>query len=96
LGYIDVLLEGQNMTQDEINQIYQRIAWLERKMVRLLWALTSVVSLFAGWLVSHAVFGDSPGWLKVGVFVAIWLVVGWILIRMELKGAPEHIEYIDP
>jgi len=84
------------MTQDEIKQIYQRIAWLERKMVRVIWALTSAVSLFAGGLVSHAVFGDSPEWVKVGVFVAICFVANWVFIRMELKGAPEHIEYIDP
>ena len=84
------------MTQNEISQIYERMDWLERKMVRVIWTLISAGSLFAGWLVSGAIFGENYGWERGSVFVATWLLSSFILQRMEFKGAPKHIDYIDP
>ena len=83
------------MTQNEIN-LYERVAWLDRKMVRTIWGLSTVSSLFVGWVVSRAVFGDSYGWAKAGVFLATWLILNWIMIRMELKGAPKQTPWIVP
>ena len=84
------------MTQNEINQIYERVAWLERKMVRIMRTLISADSLFVGWVIPTAIFGDSYGWERAVVFVTTWVVLGFILGRIEFKGAPKHIEYIDP
>ena len=36
------------MTQVEVDQLNERVAWLERKMVRVLWLLVSIISAFAG------------------------------------------------
>ena len=44
------------MTQDEANQLDDRVAWLERKMVRVLWLLVSVTSAFAGFVVAGFFF----------------------------------------
>jgi hypothetical protein len=84
------------MTQSEISQLYERVAWLERKTVRLIYSAISAVSLFAGWIIADAVYGDGYGWPKAVVFFATWIILGIILQRMEFKGAPKHIEYIDP
>jgi hypothetical protein len=57
-----------------------------------MWTLISAGSLFVGWVISTAIFGDSYGWEKAVVFVTTWVVLGFILDRIEFKGAPKHIE----
>jgi drug/metabolite transporter superfamily protein YnfA len=83
------------MTDEEIKQIYERVAWLERKMVRLLWLAISGSSAFLGWVVANVIVPDK-GWLWAAVFGGIWLTASLIIQRMELKGAPTHVEFIDP
>lgn len=84
------------MTDDEeIKKLYERVAWLERKMVRLLWFAISAASAFFGWTVANVLFPEK-GWLWAIVFGGIWVTAGLILQRHEFKGAPKHIEFIDP
>ena len=83
---------GEN---EEIKQIYERVAWLEHKIVRLLWLAISGASMFEGFIVANVTVPDKGvPWFVV--FVGVWLVLGFILQRQELKGAPTHIEFIDP
>jgi hypothetical protein len=85
------MISRATMTHDEMSQ---RLAWLERKMVRLLWAYISATTAFLGWIIASALFTDPPyGW---AAFFGIWIVGGFILQRYEFKGAPEHIMDIDP
>ena len=81
--------------QTEIDKLYERVAWLERKMVRVLWLLVSVTSAFAGFVVAYNI-DKSLGWPSIIVAVEIWITIGFIVQRQEFKGAPKHIEFIDP
>jgi hypothetical protein len=83
------------MTQDEVNRLNERVAWLERKMVRVLWLLVSVTSAFAGFVVAYTI-DKSYGWPSIGVGIGIWLTLGVIISRQEFRDAPRHIEFIDP
>jgi hypothetical protein len=76
-------------------ELNERIGWLERKMVQVLWLLISVVSGFFGWVVT-SVIDAQHNWLRIAAFVVVWLVVGWFLQRHTFKGAPDHIQFIDP
>lgn len=77
-------------------ELEQRVAWLERKMVRVLWLLISVTSAGIGFVVAHYTVGDDGGWAFVAVLVVVWLVAGELLRRSEFRGAPGAIEFIDP
>lgn len=81
--------------QDELNQLKERVSWLERKMVRVLWLLISATSGFAGFMAAYTI-DKSLGWPSILVAIGIWLAVGLILQRQEFKGAPKHIQFIDP
>jgi hypothetical protein len=83
------------MTQDEIEKLNERVAWLERKMVRVLWLLISATSGFAGFMVGYTI-DKSLGWPSILVAIGIWFTAGIILQRQEFKGAPKHIQFIDP
>jgi hypothetical protein len=83
------------MTEDEVNKLHERVAWLERKMVRVLWMPISVTSLFAG-LVAAYIVDKSFGWTSIIVAVGAWLTLGFVFQRQEFRGAPKHIEFIDP
>ncbi len=83
------------MTQDEFDKLSERVAWLERKMVRVLWLLVSVTSAFAGFVVAYTI-DKSFGWPSILVAIGIWITASFVLQRQEFKGAPKHIEFIDP
>ena len=87
-------IRGRTM-QTEIAQLNERVAWLERKMVRVLWLLVSVISAFAGFVVAYNI-DKSLGWPSIIVAVGIWITLIFIVQRQEFKGAPKHIEFIDP
>jgi hypothetical protein len=56
----------------------------------------ALASIFAGFMVAYNV-DRSFGWpsiLLVGF--GIWLTLSLILQRQEFKGAPKHIDYLDP
>jgi hypothetical protein len=74
----------------------RRIAWLERKVVRVLWTIIGIISFMAGFFTYRAAVEPSEGLIAFGCAAAVWLTVGWYLHRLEFKGAPEHIEFIDP
>ena len=63
---------GDRMTQDEANQLNDRVAWLERKMVRVLWLLVSVTSAFAAFVVAYTI-DKSFGWPSIIVAIEIWI-----------------------
>jgi hypothetical protein len=83
------------MTQDEVDSLNERVAWLERKMVRVLWLLVSITSGFVGFIVAYNI-DKSFGWPSVVLAIGIWLTAGIILQKHEFKGSPKHIEFIDP
>ena len=83
------------MTQEETKQIYERVAWLERKMVRLLWLAISGGAAFFGWTAANFVSAEK-GWLWAVVFGGVWVTLALVVQRQEFKGAPKHIEFIDP
>jgi len=86
---------GGRTMQTEIDKLNERVAWLERKMVRVLWLLASVTSAFAGFVVAYTI-DKSYGWPAIIVGLGTWITLGIFLSRHELKGAPKHIEFIDP
>jgi hypothetical protein len=86
---------GSKAMQAEIDRLNERVAWLERKMVRVLWLLVSATSAGVAGVVTYNI-DKSFGWPSVLVGVGIWLALGLILQRMEFKGAPAHIQFIDP
>jgi hypothetical protein len=83
------------MTQDEIEKLNERVAWLERKMVRVLWLLISATSAFLAFVIAYTI-DKSLGWPAIIVAAGIWFTAGLILQRQEFKGAPKHIQFIDP
>jgi hypothetical protein len=83
------------MMQDEVENLKERVAWLERKMVRVLWLLVSVTSAFAGFVVAYSI-DNSLGWPSAVIGIGTWITLAFVLQRQEFKGAPMHIEFIDP
>lgn len=83
------------MTQDQVHELNERVAWLERKMVRVLWLLISATSGFVGFIVAYTI-DKSFGWPSIAIAVGVWVTVGLILQRQEFEGAPKHIQFIDP
>jgi hypothetical protein len=81
---------------DERVSLEQRIAWLELEMVRLLWATIGGVSLLAGGLAFTLTVDTFGGLGAFGFAVGVWLIVGWYLRRHEFRGAPAHVERMDP
>ena len=68
---------------DRVNELSERVAWLERKMVRVLWALISCTSAFLGWVAANALVGEQSGLAWGMLFLGTWLTVGFILQRIE-------------
>jgi hypothetical protein len=80
-----------------IPNLIERVAWLERKVVELLYALIGVCAMFAGWVVAGLLVGPpSLQWEWQIVFVVSAGLVGLVLHRTVFKGSPGHIEYIAP
>jgi hypothetical protein len=76
-----------------------RIAWLEWKMVAVLWLLISVTSTLCSGVVAW-IAGDIVGsrslWLEVPVFLFTLALTVWWLQRHTFRGSPPHIDFIDP
>ena len=81
---------------DERALLEQRVAWLEREMIRLLYAAMGALSLLAGGLAYGFTVDAVGGWVAFGFAFVAWLIVGWYLHRHEFKGAPAHIRRMDP
>jgi hypothetical protein len=88
------------MTEDELREIFQRISWLERKMVRLIWTLSQIIGAVCAWVIASAIanFFGAPQYGIVWLSAAIpsYIGIGIAAARSELKGAPSHVKYIDP
>jgi hypothetical protein len=81
---------------DERVLLEHRIAWLEREMVRLLWAAIGGFSLLAGGI-AYRLTEDSFGGLGAfGIALVAWVLTGWYLHRHEFRGAPAHVKDMDP
>jgi hypothetical protein len=81
------------------DKIEARISWLERKIVEILWLVIGLTALamgaLAAWLVRDAMEMHSM-WVYGPVAAAVWGVTGWLLKRRAFRGAPPHIDFIDP
>jgi len=71
--------------QTEVTQLNERVAWLERKMVRVLWLLVSVISAFAGFVVAYNI-DQSLGWPSIIVAVGIWITLGFMFSGKNSKA----------
>jgi hypothetical protein len=80
---------------DERVSLEQRIAWLEREMVRVLWAAIGGFSLLAGGI-AYRFAVDSFGGLGAFGIAVVWVLTGWYLHRHEFGGSPAHIKLMDP
>jgi hypothetical protein len=81
---------------DERALLEHRIAWLEREMVRLLWALIGGLSLLAGG-VAYRLAVDTVGVLgAIGFAIFVWAILAWYCHRHEFRGAPKHVKDMDP
>jgi hypothetical protein len=81
---------------DEHVSLEQRIAWLEREMVRLLWAAIGGMGLLMGGLAYKLTVDAFGGLVAFGFAIGVWLLVGWYLHRHEFRGAPAHVKRMDP
>jgi len=81
---------------DERALLEHRIAWLEREMVRLIWAAIGGLSLVIGGLAYGATVDSLGGLGAFGVAVVAWALSGWYLHRHEFRGAPERVKLMDP
>jgi hypothetical protein len=77
-------------------ELEQRVAWLERKVVRLIWTVIQLASWGIGALVFLVVKDRLGNWGALAVAFIVWALVGWFVQRSEFKGAPSHIKFIDP
>jgi hypothetical protein len=82
--------------KDERTLLERRVAWLEYKVVRLVWGLIALASLMIGYVAYTATVGFLGSWIAFDLAIVVWLIAGWRLERMEFRGAPDHIEFIDP
>jgi hypothetical protein len=81
------------MTDDSLER---RVAWLEWKMVRVLWGAIGGLSMLAG-IIAYRIAVDTVGeWGALSIGVVVWLIVGWYLHRTEFRGAPAHVKLMDP
>jgi uncharacterized membrane protein len=84
------------MAMTNKNDFIIRLAWLEHKMVQVLWTIVSVSSALIGWLVANTTMEHRYGVSWFAVFVVTWIGVGFVMQRATFKGAPTHIQFIDP
>jgi hypothetical protein len=84
------------MDDDERKLLEQRLVWLEREMIRLLYAVIGGLGLLIGGI-AYGVTVDSFGGLGAfGIAVVAWVICGWYLRRTEFRGAPAHVKLMDP
>jgi uncharacterized membrane protein len=91
--FIERLKEFDNLS--DAQKVAERIAWLERKMIEVIWLIVAITSMLAGGLVASIasdVVGNQSLWLKVSVFLFTLAVIGWRLQRDAFKGAPPTVE----
>jgi hypothetical protein len=81
---------------DERILLEQRIAWLEREMVRLIWASMTALGLLFGGLAYRLTVDTFGGLAAFGFAIGAWLIVGLYLHRHEFRGAPAHVKRMDP
>jgi membrane protein YdbS with pleckstrin-like domain len=77
----------------------ERLAWLERKMVQVLYLLINAGSWLLSWQAANLIMGEKSGWSSWSwgiVFVVTFFLVFFILQRYVFKGAPKHVDLIDP
>jgi hypothetical protein len=83
----------------DAEKIEARLAWLEWKMVQVLWHIVRLTAFIGAaiitWLTSEAAGSRSP-WLLVPMFVGCLALIGWWAQRSEFRGAPPHVDFIDP
>ena|SRR6185503_11762150 len=83
----------------DAQKIEARIAWLEWKMVEILWLLISATSMLTAAGVAWGageIVGNRSLWLLAPVFLSSFAVAGWWLQRRTFRGSPPHIDFIDP
>ena len=85
---------------EEPREIMQRLDWLERKIIRTIWALSSIIGAICGWVIASAVtdFFGVPNYGAVWALVCItsWIGLGIAAARSELKDAPGRAKFLEP
>lgn len=83
----------------DAEKIEARISWLEQKMVGVLWFVIQISSLIFGAIAALVVrntMETESMWLYGPPAVVAWVVSAWLLRRKSFRGAPPHIDFIDP
>jgi hypothetical protein len=82
------------MTDDpyaNIRELEQRVAWLERELVGVLFALIAALGLLGGAFVYWMTVESFGGLIAFGCAVVAWVAIGLYLRRHHFRGAPKHI-----
>ena len=97
---IERLKEFNELSDAE--KIEAQIAWLEKKIVEVLWAQIGAGSALVGGFVAWAVrelVGSHLSWAVAAAFVLAWLASAWWLHRYYFRKAPlppPHTDFIGP
>jgi hypothetical protein len=76
-------------------QLERRVAWLEHKVMRLIYILNIGIGAVFGGLVFVLLGGRDEGWLPLLAGVGVWVLMASILGWSELRGAPGRIWMIE-
>lgn len=76
-------------------QLERRVAWLEQKVMRLIYTLNIGIGAVFGGLVFVLLGGRDEGWVPVLAGIGVWVLVASILAWSELRGAPGGVRMIE-
>jgi hypothetical protein len=78
-----------------VDEIRERVLWLERKLAELLDGICVVMGLAVGWVVADLLVGGMsgiiPGMIWLVCLLGTYIAVTLVLKRVVFKGAPDHV-----
>ena len=96
-GLLERLREFDALPDDK--KIETRLAWLEKKLLGVLYLLINATAmLVAGlvsWFVSETV-GITSFWLLAPLSLLIWVGVAWWSHHRIFRDMPPHLDFVDP
>jgi hypothetical protein len=80
------------------DDIRQRLAWLEQKMVGIIWNIMRLAAACSAFFVAYisAEWFGLEKWIQGVIAVVTFFATMFFLQRSESRGAPRHIKHIDP
>ena len=94
-GLLDRLNAFDQLTDAE--QVRLRVAWLEQKMVEVLYFLISSVSLLVAGVAGLGLEkAGSSNWITIPTVFLVFFGLGFYLRWYHFRGAPPHIDFLNP